>query len=66
MDRGAWQAIVHGVSKSQTQTLSLSLSLTHTHPHTHTDTGTLRQYSHLIPPCALDRNPGLGGLVPLC
>ena len=72
MDRGAWQAIVHGVSKSQTRlkdslslSLSLSLSHTHTHTHTHTHRGALRQYSHLIPPCALDRNPGLGGLVPL-
>ena len=34
MDRGAWRAIEHGVTKSQTQlssSLSLSLSLTHTH-----------------------------------
>ena len=31
-----------------------------THTHTHTHTGALRQYSNLIPPCALDRNPGLG------
>ena len=29
--RGAWKAIVHGVSKSQTQR-----SNTHTHTHTHT------------------------------
>ena len=40
MDRGAWQATVHGVAKSQTQlsvslSLSLSLSLSHTHTHTH-------------------------------
>ena len=32
MDRGAWRATVHGVTKSQTQ-----LS-THTHTHTHTHT----------------------------
>ena len=32
MDRGAWQAIDHGVAKSQTQ---LS-ARTHTHTHTHT------------------------------
>ena len=32
MDRGAWQATVHGVGKSQTQ-LSDRLS-THTHTHT--------------------------------
>ena len=32
MDRGAWRAISHEVTKSQT---SLSLSLSHTHTHTH-------------------------------
>ena len=32
--RGAWKAIVHGVSKSQTQR-----SNTHTHTHTHTRQG---------------------------
>ena len=32
MDRGAWQATVHVVTKSQTP-LSDSLSLTHTHTH---------------------------------
>ena len=32
MDRGAWWAIVHGITKSQTR---LS-DLTHTHTHTHT------------------------------
>ena len=31
MDKGAWWATVHGVTKSQTQ-----LSNTHTHTHTHT------------------------------
>ena len=35
MDRGAWQATVHRVAKSQTQ---LSDSYTHTHTHTHTHT----------------------------
>ena len=30
MDRGAWQAIVHGVAKSRTQLSA------HTHTHTHT------------------------------
>ena len=53
MDRRAWWATVHGVSKSQTR-------LRDSHTHTHTHTGALRQYSNLIPPCALDRNPGLG------
>ena len=33
MDRGAWQATVHRVAKSQTQ-----LSNVHTHIHTHTHT----------------------------
>ena len=32
MDREAWQATVHGVSKSQT-----TKQLTHTHTHTHTN-----------------------------
>ena len=36
MDRGAWRATVHGVTKSRTQ-LTLSLSLTHTYTHTHTE-----------------------------
>ena len=31
MDKGAWQATVHGVANSWTQ-----LSDTHTHTHTHT------------------------------
>ena len=36
MDRGAWQATVHGVAKSRTQVSDfLSLSLSHTHTHTH-------------------------------
>ena len=45
MERGAWQASVHGVTKSWTWLsqslslcLSLSLSLSHTHTHTHTHT----------------------------
>ena len=32
MERGVWQAIVHGVAKSQTR-----LNNTHTHTHTQTD-----------------------------
>ena len=40
MDRGAWQAIVHGVTKSWTQ-LSMHMHMhTHTHTHTHTYTHT--------------------------
>ena len=34
VDRGAWQAAVHGVTKSWTQLKQLTL--THTHTHTHT------------------------------
>ena len=37
MDRGAWQATVHRVIKSQTQLKQLSArARTHTHTHTHT------------------------------
>ena len=36
MDRGAWQATVHGVENSWTQ---LNDSHTHTHTHTHTHLG---------------------------
>ena len=43
MDRGAWQAIAHGVPKSQTH-----LSNSHTHTHTHT------QRDHRRPPTALE------------
>ena len=31
MDRGAWQAIVHGVTKSWTQLSNLTRTHTHTH-----------------------------------
>ena len=37
LDRGAWQATVHGVSKSQTQLNDLS-ARTHTHARTHAHT----------------------------
>ena len=33
MDRGAWQATVHGVTKSQTQLSSVTNANTHTHTH---------------------------------
>ena len=39
MDRGAWQATVHRITKSQTQLKQLSArarARTHTHTHTHT------------------------------
>ena len=46
--RGAWQATVHGVTKSQT---GLSYYHTHTHTHTHTEATLLemgkRFYKHL-------------------
>ena len=40
MDRGAWQATVHRVTKSRTwlSTGACALSFTHTHTHTHTAT----------------------------
>ena len=40
MDRGLWQATVHGVAKSQTQLN------THTHTHTHIDCTTQTLASH--------------------
>ena len=42
MDRGAWWATVHGVTKSQT-----GLS-PHTHTHTHTHTGSENQISSCV------------------
>ena len=36
MDRGAWQAIVHGVVKSQTQLESLTLTVSHHDTSEHT------------------------------
>ena len=38
MDRGAWQATVHGVAKSQTPDTTEQFTHTHTHTHTHTRT----------------------------
>ena len=35
MDRGAWQATVHGITKSQTQLSDFHFTL-YTHTHTHT------------------------------
>ena len=40
MDRGAWWATVHGITKSRTR---LNSSHTHTHTHTHTWGGSIRQ-----------------------
>ena len=36
MDRGAWRAIVRGVTKSQTQLSARTYTDIHTHTHTHT------------------------------
>ena len=36
MDRGTWQVIVHGVTKSQTRFSDWACTHTHTHTHTHT------------------------------
>ena len=36
MERGAWQAIVHGVTKSQRQLMVTKHASIHTHTHTHT------------------------------
>ena len=36
MDRGAWQAIVHGVGKSRTGLSVCTRARAHTHTHTHT------------------------------
>ena len=45
MDRGAWQAIVHRVTKSQTQ---LKLLSARTHTCTHTHTYRYLFYNHLL------------------
>ena len=41
MDRGAWRAIVRGVTKSQTQLSDLHTHIHNVYAHTHTDTHTL-------------------------
>ena len=46
MDRGAWQATVHGVTKSCTVLKRLS---THTYRHAHTHTGThTHRHTHML------------------
>ena len=40
MDRGAWQAIIHGVAKSQTWLSDLQYTHAHTHTHAHACTHT--------------------------
>ena len=37
MDRGAWQATVHGITKSQTRLSTHTHPRAHTHTHTHTN-----------------------------
>ena len=39
MDRGAWQGIVYGATKSLTQLNTCMRTYTHTHTHTHTHVG---------------------------
>ena len=39
MDKGAWQATVHEVTKSQTRLSVRARAHTHTHTHTHTHMG---------------------------
>ena len=45
MDRGAWWATVHGVTKSWTQLSMHTRARAHTHTHTHTHTQTKRAHS---------------------
>ena len=47
MDRGAWWATAHGVTKSQTRLRQLSIH-THPHPHTHTHVRTRRDCSNYL------------------
>ena len=56
MDRGAWQAIVHGVAKAHTRLSNEHTCVrVHTHTHTHTHTQSL-----LILTCSRILNvPGL-------
>ena len=49
MDRGAWQATVHGVTKSQTRLGDFTHSLTHS----------LKEIGHLNVMCDLGTDPGL-------
>ena len=52
MDRGAWQATVHGVTKSQNDWVTNIFTCTHTHTHTHTYTRitlTLKQFYDVFP-----------------
>ena len=43
MERGAWRALVHGVTRSQT-------SLSHTHTHTHTQGNSSSPFATVFPP----------------
>ena len=47
MERGAWQATVHGVAKGQTGLNDQACTHTHTHTHTHTCTRYLHAMSSL-------------------
>ena len=52
MDRGAWQAIVHGVGKSRTGLSVCARACTCAHKHTHTHTHTYTSYLKLVLCCA--------------
>ena len=56
MDRGAWRATVHGVSKSGTRLSDWANTHTHTHTHTHGVSGSwglyrLLLYAEALIPC---------------
>ena len=59
-DRGAWQAIVHSVLKSQIQLSAHTHTYTHTHAHTHTHTHThtLRGWLSCHQPLYRGQDPG--------
>ena len=57
MDRGAWQATVHGITKSQTQWGNRVCTHTHTHTHTHTKPC---GYSELLQECRIIESWGQG------
>ena len=48
MDRGAWQATVLGVTKSQTGLSSTSTRSMHIYTHTHTHTPTIDRLHHCV------------------